>query len=47
MKKHLSVTFTYLTGLQPTIRSCTLKVFEEIGELMRVLGKRLGRRKQY
>jgi len=33
------ITFHRLNGLTPTLSSCTAKVYEEIGELMRLLGK--------
>ena len=31
--------FKRLNGLKPTVQSCTAKVYEEIGELMQLLGK--------
>lgn len=37
-----TITFPLLNNLQPNIHSCTLKVMEEVGELMRHLGKGQG-----
>ncbi len=34
-----TISFPILNGLTPTISSCTAKVYEEIGELMQLLGK--------
>jgi len=36
------ISFHRLNGLTPTVKSCTLKVLEEIGELMQLLGKGQG-----
>jgi len=37
--KPKTISFPILNGLAPTLESCTKKVFEEIGELMQLLGK--------
>jgi hypothetical protein len=37
-----SISFFILNNLTPTLESCTKKVFEEIGELMQLLGKGQG-----
>ncbi|MDQ7094194.1 MazG nucleotide pyrophosphohydrolase domain-containing protein [Desulfosporosinus sp. PR] len=33
------ISFPKLSGLTPTIESCTMKVLEEVGELMQLIGK--------
>lgn len=38
-KPRVSISFPILNNLTPTITSCTAKVYEEIGELMQLLGK--------
>ena len=37
------VTFPILNGLEPTTDSCTMKVLEEVGELMQLIGKGQGK----
>lgn len=37
-----SISFRRLNGLTPTTESCTMKVLEEVGELMQLLGKGRG-----
>lgn len=37
-----SVTFPILNGLTPTTINCTMKVLEEVGELMQMIGKHSG-----
>ena len=34
-----SISLGRLNGLTPTLQSCTMKIFEEIGEVMRLLSK--------
>lgn len=41
-KKNKPITFPRLNGLNPTLESCTWKVFEEVGELFQLLGKGQG-----
>lgn len=41
-KQNKSITFHELNGLTPTVESCTLKVLEEVGELMQLIGKGQG-----
>lgn len=36
------IEFKRLNGLDPTVESCTLKVIEELGELLQVIGKGRG-----
>ena len=33
------ISFPILNNIKPTIESCTMKVLEEVGELMQLLGK--------
>jgi NTP pyrophosphatase (non-canonical NTP hydrolase) len=37
------ITFPILNNLTPTVESCTMKVLEEVGELMQLIGKGQGR----
>lgn len=39
----LGITFPILNGLTPTVESCTMKVLEEVGELMQLIGKGQGK----
>jgi NTP pyrophosphatase (non-canonical NTP hydrolase) len=34
-----SISFPILNNLTPTVESCTMKVLEEVGELMQMIGK--------
>jgi NTP pyrophosphatase (non-canonical NTP hydrolase) len=34
-----SIEFKRINGLTPTVESCTMKLLEEVGELMQLLGK--------
>lgn len=36
------ISFKKLNGLTPTIESCTLKLIEELGELLQLIGKGQG-----
>ena len=35
----VAIVFPILNNLTPTVESCTMKVLEEVGELMQLLGK--------
>lgn len=37
-----SIEFKRLNGLTPTVESCTMKLLEEVGELMQLIGKGQG-----
>ena len=37
------IAFPILNNLTPTVESCTMKVLEEVGELMQLIGKDQGR----
>jgi NTP pyrophosphatase (non-canonical NTP hydrolase) len=37
-----SITFKRIDGLTPTVESCTMKLLEEVGELMQLIGKGQG-----
>lgn len=38
-----SIEFKKLNGLTPTVESCTMKLLEEVGELMQLIGKGQGK----
>lgn len=41
-KADTSITFPIPNGINPDLHSCTLKIWEEVGELMQVLGRDRG-----
>lgn len=43
LSEKTAVIFPILNGLTPTIESCTMKVLEEVGELMQLIGKGQGK----
>ncbi|WP_407310558.1 nucleotide pyrophosphohydrolase [Desulfosporosinus sp. SB140] len=42
-KPRIGIKFPILNGLTPTKESCTMKVLEEVGELMQLIGKGQGK----
>lgn len=43
MSEKKGIIFPILNGLTPTTESCTMKVLEEVGELMQLIGKGQGK----
>ena len=43
MSEKRGIVFPILNGLKPTVESCTMKVLEEVGELMQLIGKGQGK----
>ncbi|HWQ42807.1 MAG TPA: nucleotide pyrophosphohydrolase [Desulfosporosinus sp.] len=43
MSEKRGIIFPICNGLAPTVESCTMKVLEEVGELMQLIGKGQGK----